>query len=334
MGLFVKNKKDENFEIKKNILEEIKKNDSIIILRHYRPDGDAIGSAFGLKYILEDSFPTKNIYCVGDGIPEYLSFIGSEDVVDENIIKSSLIIVVDTATSDRIATNTFNINQNVIKIDHHIVTENYGYLNLIYEDAPACCQIIYEFADTFKDILHINEKAALALYTGLVTDTGRFKYSSVTESTFNCAGKLISHNINTDLLYSYLNNKNPESFKLQGYVYEHFNITANGVAYIYISKKKIKKFKTTANDAANLVNCLDSIKGSLIWLLFIEYDNEIRIRFRSRYIPVVDIAVMFGGGGHENAAGGKILKRKDYKQVLKVADEKLQAFKLSHKDLF
>ena len=105
------------------------------------------------------------------------------------------------------------------------------------------------------------------------------------------------------------------------------------VLYVF-SKKMIKKFKTTANDAANLVNCLDSIKGSLIWLLFIEYDNEIRIRFRSRYIPVVDIAAMFGGGGHENAAGGKILKRKDYKQVLKVADEKLQAFKLSHKDLF
>ena len=103
------------------------------------------------------------------------------------------------------------------------------------------------------------------------------------------------------------------------------------ILYVGLTKKKSPGFHLSS---ANLVNCLDSIKGSLIWLLFIEYDNEIRIRFRSRYIPVVDIAAMFGGGGHENAAGGKILKRKDYKQVLKVADGKLQAFKLSHKDLF
>lgn len=334
MGIFSKSKKDENYDIKKSIFDEIKKHDSIIILRHYRPDGDAIGSAFGLKYILEASFPEKHIYCVGDGMPSYLSFVGVEDEVSDDIIQNSLIIVVDTATSERIATDTYQKNSKVIKIDHHIATENYGYINLVYEDAPACCQIIYEFFDTFKDSLKMTKDAALALYTGLVTDTGRFKYSSITEESFNCAGKLISYNIDTDKLYSYLNNKAPESFKLQGYVYQNFKITENGVAYIYISKKLMKKFRTNENDAANLVNCLDSIKGSLIWLLFIEYDTEIRIRFRSRYIPVVDIASEFGGGGHANAAGGKISKKKDYIKVLDCADKKLKAFKLEHKELF
>lgn len=335
MGLFNKNKTiDSYYEIKKSILNEIKSNDSIIILRHIRPDGDAIGSAFGLKYLIENSFPNKKVYCVGDGIPEYLSFIGNEDMVNEDIINNSLIVIVDTATSDRIATDVFHHKNHVIKIDHHIPTDEYGYLNYVMEDAPACCQLIYELAETFSNELKLNQKAAFALYTGLVTDTGRFKYSSVDSDTFQCASKLISFGLDTDLLYSYIHNKNPESFKLQGYIYQNFKMTDNGVAYMYISKKIMKKFNASVNDAANLVNCMDSIKGSLIWILFVEYDNEIRIRFRSRYIPVVDIANQFHGGGHMNAAGGNIKNKKEIKDVLKIADENLRAYKIAHKELF
>lgn len=335
MGLFNKTKPlDTNLEVKKAILNEIKNNDSIIILRHIRPDGDAVGSSLGLKYIIQNSFPNKKVYCVGDSIPDYLSFLGKEDEVNDEIIENSLVIVVDTATSNRIATDIYNKKKNVIKIDHHIVTDNYGYINFVVEDALACCQLIYELANTFKDELKLNKEAAFALYTGLITDTGRFKYSSVNHSTFQCASQLIEYGIDTDLLYSYLNNKNPESFKLQGYIYQNFNITKNGVAYTYISKKIMKKFKASVNDAANLVNCMDSIKGSLIWILFIEYDNEIRIRFRSRYISVDGIANQFNGGGHANAAGGNIKNKKQIKEVLKIADENLRAYKIAHKELF
>ena len=178
-----KEEKDMYLDIKKQILDEIKQNDSIIIVRHVRPDGDCIGSSFGLREILKASFPDKKIYSVGDGMPEYLGFLGKEDNISEDIYKESLVIVVDTATSKRIASPLYNQGKKVIKIDHHIPVDDYGYINYVREDYPACCQIIADLALTFPSDLVLNEQAAKCLYTGLVTDTGRFRFRSVNSKT-------------------------------------------------------------------------------------------------------------------------------------------------------
>lgn len=330
-------KKEDNdmyLDIKKQILDDIKENDTIIIVRHVRPDGDCIGSSFGLREILKASFPNKKIYSVGDGSPEYLSFLGTEDLVSEEVFKESLVIVVDTATSKRIACPIYDQGKKVIKIDHHIPVDDYGYINYVREDFPACCQIIADFALTFKDELILNEKAAKCLYTGLVTDTGRFRFRSVNSKTMRIAGELLDKEIDTENIYTNLNVKNPESYKLQGYMYQNFKLTENGVAYAYITKKIMKKFKASVEDASNLVNCLDSIKGSMIWILFVQYDNEIRVRIRSRYLPCVEIGEKFNGGGHANACGASVKNTKELKQLLSVADSKLKTFKENNKELF
>ena len=324
----------EYLSLKQSILNDIEQNDSIIIVRHMRPDGDCIGSSFGLREILRSSFPNKKIYSVGDGVPEYLSFLGEEDQITEDIYKDSLIIVVDTATSKRICNEFYTQGKKLIKIDHHIAVESYGEINYVREDFPACCQIIMDFYKTFKEKLVLNQKAATALYTGLVTDTGRFKYRSVDGTTMRLAGDILDTNIDTEYIYTHLNTKNPESFKLQGYVYQNFKVTENGVAYAFITKKIMKKFKASVEDASNLVNCMDSIKGSLIWILFVEYDNEIRVRIRSRYIPVVGIGEQFNGGGHANACGASVKNKKELNQLLEMADSKLKAFKEENKELF
>lgn len=325
--------KDEYLDIKNQIIEEIENHDSIVIVRHVRPDGDCIGSSFGLREILKQTYPNKKIYSVGDGVVEYLKFLGEEDIIDDEVYKESLIIVVDTATSKRVASPNYTLGKKVIKIDHHIAVESYGDINYVREDYPACCQIIADIAFTSNKLI-MNEKAAKCLYTGLVTDTGRFRFRSVNSKTFDIASNILKLNIDTENIYTNLNVKSAESYKLQGYMYQNFNLTENGVAYAFITKKTMKKFKASVEDASNLVNCLDSIKGSLIWILFVQYDNEIRVRIRSRYIPVVEIGEMFNGGGHANACGASVKNKKELKQLLSVADEKLKAFKENNKELF
>lgn len=327
---------DEYKDIKKQIIDEIEANDTIIIVRHMRPDGDCIGSSFGLREVLRNSYPNKKIYSVGDefGLPEYLSFLGKEDEVDSDLYRQSLVIVVDTSVEKRIANTYYKEARKVIKIDHHIRVEDYGHINYVREDFPACCQIIADLVKTSKNGLKMNEKASLCLYTGIVTDTGRFRYRSVDSKTMNIASYLLNEHIDTEKIYTSLNTKNPESFKLQGFMYQNFKLTENGVAYAFITKKIMKKFKASVEDASNLVNCLDSIKGSLIWILFVEYDNEIRVRLRSRYIPVVGIGEQFNGGGHANACGATVKNKKEIKKLLAVADKNLYDFKLENKDLF
>lgn len=326
--------KDVYLDIKKQILNEIEQHDSIIIVRHVRPDGDCIGSSFGLREVLIASFPNKKIYSVGDGVPEYLSFLGEEDEVNEELYQESLVIVVDTATSKRIANEHFEKAKKLIKIDHHIPVDDYGCINYVREDLPACCQIIEDLVKTFEGKLILTQRAAKCLYTGLVTDTGRFRYRSVDSKTMRSAAELLDKHIDTENIYTHLNVKSPESYKLQGFVYQNFKLTENGVAYAFITKKIMKKYGASVEDASNLVNCLDSIKGSLIWILFVEYDNEIRVRIRSRYVPVVDIGEQFNGGGHANACGATLGKAKEIKTLLDVADKKLAQFKNENKELF
>ena len=325
--------KDEYLDIKNQIIEEIEKHDSIVIVRHVRPDGDCIGSSFGLREILKQTYPNKKIYSVGDGVVEYLKFLGEEDIIDDEVYKESLVIVVDTATSKRVASPNYTMGKKIIKIDHHIAVESYGDINYVREDYPACCQIIADLAIS-SDKLIMNEKAAKCLYTGLVTDTGRFRFRSVNSKTFDVASNILKLDIDTESIYTNLNVKSAESYKLQGYMYQNFSLTENGVAYAFITKKIMKKFKASVEDASNLVNCLDSIKGSMIWILFVEYDNEIRVRIRSRYLPVVEIGEMFNGGGHANACGASVKNKKEIKELLSVADKKLKAFKENNKELF
>ena len=189
---------DINLNTKGQIIEEIEKYDSIIIVRHLRPDGDCIGASFGLRDILIASYPNKKIYSVGDGVPEYLSFLGNEDIVNDEEYEKSLVIVVDTATSKRIANEKYQNAKNIIKIDHHIAVEDYGNINYVREDYPACCQIIADLVFTSNDKLIMTQRAAKCLYTGLVTDTGRFRFRSVDSNTMRTAAGLLDKHIDTE----------------------------------------------------------------------------------------------------------------------------------------
>lgn len=314
----------------RKVLDTIKKYDRIIIFRHFRPDGDAIGSTKGLKRILELTFPEKEIVLQNCDFSDYLSFLGTEEELrGDEFYADALGIVIDTATAARISNQKFSLCKELIKIDHHIDVEAYGDINWVEEKRSSCCELIAAFYSAMCDELKIDAEAATYLYTGLVTDSGRFRFRSVSGDTMRLAGMLLDQGINTDILYANLYMKDFEEFKFQSYVLGNINITPNGVAYIYVDKETMEKYNLSFEQASVCVSYMDSIKNSLIWLAFIDADNcdDIRVRLRSRFVTVNQIAEKYEGGGHACATGATVHSRDQMNELIAEADRVLGEYK-------
>lgn len=324
---------DEDFSNKLDIYNKIKEYDTIIIHRHVRPDGDAIGSSLGLRQILRDNFPEKNIYSVGEKLPEYLEFVGEEDIVDDDIYENALVIAVDTATKARICDDRYQNARELIKIDHHDPVEPYGDMNYVREHMASCSLLIMDIFNSIPNVV-ISKEAARYLYLAAITDTGRFRYADVDGKALKLAGEMLDKGIDTEDLYAHLYTKELKAYQLQAYVYKNIKLTENGVAYMFMTKKIMKKFKVSIEDASNMVNLMDGIKGSLIWVLFIEHPENIRVRLRSRHIKVIDIAKLYNGGGHDNASGATLDNKKQIPHLLKEADYRLKEYKENNKEKF
>ena len=307
------------------ILEKIKEFDTIIIHRHKRPDGDCIGSQFGLKYFIEDNFKDKTVYAVGDDVPDYLAYLGESQNIDDSVYENALVIVVDTSVIDRICDNRYTNGKYLIKIDHHDDSDEFGDIQYVNEKAPACCEIITLMMKEWN--LPICQKAALALFTGIVTDTGRFQFRGVSKNTFEAAGILTDTGIDTTQIYTKLNLKNINSIRLEAYLYKHMKTTKNGVVYMHFTKKIINKFKVTREDAAALVSCMSNFRGHPFWITFVDYPENIRVRLRSRKIAINEIGKKYRGGGHLMACGATVYNKKEIKALLKDADALLAKYK-------
>ncbi|MDD4242913.1 MAG: bifunctional oligoribonuclease/PAP phosphatase NrnA [Bacilli bacterium] len=313
------------------ILEKIKQYDTIIIHRHIRPDGDCIGSQRGLKEILKASFPEKRIFAVGDEIPNYLAHLGQNDEVKDEDYQNALALIIDTATEDRICDSRYKLAPYSIKIDHHDDSFDYADMNYIDPTIPATGALMVEFYLANKDELVLTQKAAEALYTAIVTDTGRFQYRGVNGEVLRAAAVLVDTGIDIEEIYSKLYLKDFSVFVLQSFVYKKMKQTPNGVVYIHFTQKIMEQFGVSIEDASSLVNALSQIKGSLIWVAFIDYpDGSTRVRIRSRFVPINDIATGYRGGGHLMAAGATIYNVKEKKKLLEELDLRLKEFKLAN----
>lgn len=320
---------NDNFEIKRRILDKIKQYDRIIVTRHFRPDGDAIGSSKGLARMLKLSFPQKEVYVINEDSSEYLAFLGGEDapIADEKY-SDALVIVCDTATTDRISNKKFSLAKEIVKIDHHIDVKPYGDLSWVEEERSSLCEMIADFWLTFKDELTLDKEGATYIFTGMVTDSGRFRFSSVDGETMRRAGALLDLGIDTEWIYANLNLDDFNVFKFEAYVYKKMKVTTDGVAYIYVDKAMQRKFKLTNEQASNVVSYLDGIKGAIVWLAFIENaDGSIRVRLRSRFVTINALAEKYGGGGHDRACGATVHSKKEMKQMLSNANEIVKNYK-------
>ena len=320
---------NDNYAIKRRILDKIKQYDRIIVTRHFRPDGDAIGSSKGLARMLKLSFPQKEVYVINEDSSQYLAFLGGEDApIEDDKYSDALVIVCDTATTDRISNKKFALAKEIVKIDHHIDVKPYGYLSWVEEERSSLCEMIADFWLTFKDELTLDKEGATYIFTGMVTDSGRFKFSSVDGETMRRAGALLDLGIDTEWIYANLNLDDFNVFKFEAYVYKKMKVTTDGVAYIYVDKAMQRKFKLTNEQASNVVSYLDSIKGAIVWLAFIENaDGSIRVRLRSRFVTINTLAENYGGGGHDRACGATVHSKKEMKQMLSDANEIVKNYK-------
>ena len=313
------------------ILNKIKEYNKIIIFRHFRPDGDAIGSTKGLQRILKLTYPEKKILLINNDYADYLAFLGGEDekIADEEY-KDALAIVCDTATAARISNQKYSLCREIVKIDHHIPIESYGNYEWVEEERSSTCEMIACFYDTFSDELKIDTEAATYIYAGMVTDSGRFRFRDVSAETMRLAGVMLQNNIDTDVLFANLYLKDFEEFKFESYAHKKMKMTKNGVVSLFVTKAMQKKLGLTKEQASASVSFMDSIKGSLIWIAFIEGDGEIRVRLRSRFVKISDLAEEYRGGGHACAAGATLVSKAEMKELLAKADALLGDYKANN----
>ena len=306
--------------IKKNVVEKIKEFNKIIIHRHVNPDPDALGSQGGLQEMIQRSFPSKEVYVVGEEV-EGLKFLKRMDEVSDDTFEGALVIVCDTANTARISDERFNNGAYLIKIDHHPNREPYGDMQWVDTDFSSTSEMLVGLFIDNNDELKLSNEAAKLLYAGIIGDTGRFLYPNTNARTLSFASELLEYNFEAKSIFNELYKVNRSVAKLQGHVLQDFEVTPNGVAWIYLTQELVEKLGVDLAEAANVVNTMADVEGNNVWVLFLERDGETRVRIRSKSTPIDKVANQFNGGGHPLASGATVEGREGAHKLLHKLDE-------------
>ena len=299
-----------------HILSEIKKHDRIIIHRHNRPDGDALGSQLGLKYLLQENFPEKQILVVGD-MSAYISFMeGSQmDVLPDEAWQGALAIILDTSARHLIYDDRYTLAQRTARIDHHLFVETIADVEVIDSSFESCCGLIAAFA--MESGLRLTPLAAKSLYTGMVTDSGRFRYDSTNSQTFRMASFLLEQEFDINDIYRNLYADSYESRKLKAQYTLKIRFTPKNVAYIFTSTQALDALNAELFSISRaMVGTMADMKGVDIWVNFTETAEGILAELRSSKYNINPIAVKYGGGGHAKASGACLKDRSDMERML------------------
>ncbi|MEY8461774.1 DHH family phosphoesterase [Streptococcus merionis] len=285
----------------KEILNKIKRYNTIIIHRHSNPDPDALGSQVGLQKLLQRNFPEKTILVTGRDEPTLL-WLAKMDVVPDNLYEGALVIVTDTANMARIDDQRYNQGAYLIKIDHHPNDDVYGDISLVDTNASSASELIARFA--FDNDLELDAYTAKLLYAGIIGDTGRFLYPATTATTFDVAGKLRRYNFDAAALSRQMDSFPYKIAKLQGYVYDHLELDENGAARVVLTQELLKQYELTDAETSAIVSAPGQIEDVKVWAIFVEQEaGYYRVRMRSKFMPINQIAKEHAGGGHPLASG-------------------------------
>ena len=299
------------------ILELIKKYDTIIIHRHSNPDGDALGSQIGLKKIIKENFPEKTVLAVGDTSARYTFMSNGElDEVADEVYDGALAIILDTSAKALISDGRYVNAEKTARIDHHIFCEEIADVEVTDTSYESCCGLIAAFA--METGLKLNSEAAKALYTGMVTDSGRFRYDSTTSQTFKLAAFLMEHDFSTGDIYRNLYADDFSFIRLRAQFVLKIQFADNKkVAYIYTTAEEAQSYGfDTFTISRGMVNVMGEIRGVDVWVNFTETNEGVLCEMRSSVHNINPIAKKYGGGGHAKASGATLKSREEAMLVL------------------
>ena len=322
--------------------ELIKTKNFALIFSHQFPDGDSVGSSVALSLYLS-KIGVENKIIFPDPYPHFLSWItgiNNSIVASENLEKveqlydaSDLIFCLDFNHRSRVGKDLQELisrtnNKYIFVIDHHTHPENFGNYEIIDQNASSTAELIYKFIDSNNDLSLVDIPISEAIYTGIITDTGSFKYSSVTSTTHQIAAFLKDKGLNQVVIYDKIFDQNSVSkINLLGYALQKIKIEESvSLAFLFLTEKELNMFNYQKGDSEGFVNYCLSIKGIENAVFLREDKDIIKISLRSKgKVKVNEFSSKFySGGGHQNAAGAAV-KNQDINTVVK---ELIQNFKV------
>ena len=294
-----------------DILEKIKQADTIAIMAHETPDGDAIGSCLAMNAALKKLGKRPDV--IIREVPKVFDFMPGRDEIkkDTNVEKYDLAISLDCADLKRVdGSEYFENAKETIVIDHHGTNTMFGDINFVNPASPACCQILIGMFQYFN--IEIDKELGTCILTGIITDTGGFKYAGVTPETFEFTAELLEKGVNVSKIYKkVMDTKTKAYFELMKKITNRMEFLYDGkIAFTYLNNEDMKEANAEPGDHEGLVNIGRDIEGVEVSIFIRQKEDEentYKISMRSNeYVNVSDICMTFGGGGHERAAGASI----------------------------
>lgn len=292
-----------------NIVEEINKAQTIAILTHESPDGDAMGSSLAMYNALKDMGKNPDVI-----IPEYsriFKFLpGTENIVKEPKQEEyDLAIALDCGDLKRLNgfASVFEDAKTTISIDHHSMNPMFADFNYVNPVSPACCQILVIVLEYLN--VKITKDIGTCLLTGIITDTGGFKYSGVSAETFEFAAWLLNSGVNVSEIYKkVLQIKTRANYELTKIAMDRMEfLEDNKITFTYITLEEQARFGNEEGSHEGIVEIGRDIEGVEVSIFLRETEDGYKTSLRSNeYINVSDVCLMFGGGGHPRAAGCKV----------------------------
>lgn len=312
--------------IEQNILEitaELSQAKNIVIVPHKGPDGDAMGSSLGLWHFLTNKGHATTVIAPND-YPKFLKWLPGNDKVinyeqnkskaDELIENADIIFTLDFNAINRSGEMAPSLEKSqavFIMIDHH--QEPSDFANYTYSDATmsSTCEMVYHFIQKLRAIKLITPEIATCLYTGIMTDTGSFRFASTSSTTHKVVADLMDKGAVNDQIHNKIYDSNSVTgLQLLGTALRNLRVNQEyRTAYITLSQEELDAHSFRKGDTEGFVNYGLSLEGIIFAVIFIEHkaDNIIKMSFRSKGDFSVNQFARnhFEGGGHINAAGGK-----------------------------
>ena len=302
------------------LLGKEKMYDQVILYRHINPDLVAYGAQLGMYWMIKTVVPHIHVVLAGDMSQDILKIFPSFEV---NEVKEgkTLGIVLDTANKERID-GDISLCDKIIKIDHHIVVDSYGDINIEHEGASSCCEIVTLLLKEYYVDLPV--EAASSLYLGMIGDSNRFLYNTTTKKTFEAATYLLRYGICIEELYQSLYMKTKKDLELTKFIYNHYH-ERDGIAWYYLSDEDLKYLGIERNQGSQFVNLLANVDEFKVWMAVTENKQEgnYRVSIRSRGVAINEVASMFRGGGHAYASGATLETLDELDDLIEKLKEKM-----------